>query len=71
MIAGCIGIMNVIMAVIFSRTKEIDICRALGASRKDILFQFVVEAMLLGLCGSVAGMILGYLAVLHLTEDTS
>ncbi len=71
MIAGGIGIMNVTMAVIFSRTKEIGIRRALGASRKDILFQFVVEAMLLGLCGAVAGMILGYLAVLHLAEDTS
>lgn len=71
MIAGGIGIMNVTMAVIFSRTKEIGIRRALGASRKDILFQFVVEAMLLGLCGAIAGMILGYLAVLHLAEDTS
>lgn len=71
MIAGGIGIMNVTMAVIFSRTKEIGIRRALGASRKDILFQFVVEAMLLGLCGAVAGMILGYMAVLHLAEDTS
>ena len=71
MVAGGIGIMNVTMAVIFSRTKEIGIRRALGASRKDILFQFLVEAMLLGLCGAVAGMILGYLAVLHLAEDTS
>ena len=71
MIAGGIGIMNVTMAVIFSRTKEIGIRRALGASRKDILFQFLVEAMLLGLCGAVAGMILGYMAVLHLAEDTS
>ena len=71
MIAGGIGIMNVTMAVIFSRTKEIGIRRALGASRKDILFQFVVEAMLLGLCGAIAGMILGYMSVLHLAEDTS
>ncbi|MBR4591584.1 MAG: ABC transporter permease [Elusimicrobiaceae bacterium] len=71
MIAGGIGIMNVTMAVIFSRTKEIGVRRALGASRKDILFQFVIEAMLLGLCGAVAGMILGYMAVLHLAEDTS
>ncbi len=71
MVAGGIGIMNVTMAVIFSRTKEIGIRRALGASRRDILFQFLVEAMLLGLCGAVAGMILGYMAVLHLAEDTS
>lgn len=69
MIAGGIGIMNVTMAVISSRTKEIGIRRALGASRKDILFQFLVEAMLLGLCGSFAGMILGYIAVLHIAEN--
>lgn len=71
MIAGGIGIMNVTMAVIFSRTKEIGIRRALGASRKDILFQFLVEAMLLGFLGSCAGMVLGYIAVLHLAKDIS
>ncbi len=69
MIAGGIGIMNVTMAVIFSRTKEIGIRRALGATRRDILAQFLVEAMLLGLCGSFAGMLLGYGAVLHMAAD--
>jgi len=71
MIAGGIGIMNVTMAVILSRTREIGVRRALGATRKDILFQFLVEAMLLGLCGAVAGMVLGYLAVLHLAGSAS
>ncbi len=70
MIAGGIGIMNVTMAVIFSRTKEIGIRRALGATRQDILTQFLVEAMLLGFCGSIAGMLLGYGAVLHLAVNT-
>lgn len=71
MIAGGIGIMNVTMAVIFSRTKEIGVRRALGATRRDILAQFLVEAMLLGLCGSLAGMLLGYGAVLHMAADAS
>lgn len=71
MIAGGIGIMNVTMAVIYSRTKEIGIRRALGASRKDILFQFLIEAMLLGLCGSLAGMVLGYGALLHTAQRAS
>jgi putative ABC transport system permease protein len=62
--------MNVTMAVIFSRTKEIGIRRALGATRRDILTQFLVEAMLLGFCGSIAGMILGYGAVLYLANNT-
>lgn len=70
MIAGGIGIMNVTMAVIFSRTKEIGVRRALGATRRDILAQFLVEAMLLGLCGSFAGMFLGYAAVLHMAADS-
>lgn len=69
MIAGGIGIMNVTMAVIFSRTKEIGIRRALGASRRDILFQFLVEAMLLGFLGSCAGMVLGYIAVLYMAQN--
>lgn len=42
-----------------------------SATRRDILAQFLVEAMLLGLCGSLAGMLLGYLAVLHMAADTS
>lgn len=71
MIAGGIGIMNVTMAVIFSRTKEIGVRRALGATKRDILAQFLVEAMLLGLCGSLAGMLLGYMAVLHMAADAS
>ncbi len=69
MIAGGIGIMNITMAVIFSRTREIGIRRALGASRWDILFQFLVEALLLGLCGAALGMVLGYLAILHMADN--
>ncbi len=71
MIAGGIGIMNVTMAVIYSRTKEIGIRRALGATQWDILFQFLIEAMLLGFCGSAAGMLLGYGALLRTAEDVS
>lgn len=71
MIAGGIGIMNVTMAVIFSRTKEIGIRRALGATKRDILAQFLVESMLLGLCGSFAGMLLGYTAVVYMAADAS
>lgn len=69
MIAGGIGIMNVTLAVIYSRTKEIGIRRALGATRKDILFQFLIEAMLLGLCGSIAGMFLGYCVLLYIAQN--
>jgi len=59
-IAGGIGIMNVTLATVFARTKEIGIRRAVGARRGDIMLQFVVEAVMLGLIGGVLGSVLGY-----------
>jgi putative ABC transport system permease protein len=60
-LAGGIGIMNVTLATVFARTKEIGIRRAVGANRGDIMLQFVVEAVMLGLLGGVLGSALGYL----------
>jgi len=60
-LAGGIGIMNVTLATVFARTKEIGIRRAIGASRSDIMLQFVVEAVMLGLIGGILGSALGYL----------
>ncbi len=60
-LAGGIGIMNVTLATVFARTKEIGIRRAVGASRGDIMLQFIVEAVMLGLIGGVLGSALGYL----------
>ena len=58
-VASGIGIMNVTLATIFSRVREIGIRRALGATRADIVWQFVVEAMALGLIGGAMGTALG------------
>jgi putative ABC transport system permease protein len=60
-IAGGIGIMNVTLATVFSRTTEIGIRRAVGAGRGDIMLQFVVEAVMLGLIGGVLGSAAGWL----------
>ncbi len=60
-LAGGIGIMNVTLATVFARTKEIGIRRAIGASRRDIMLQFIVEAVMLGLIGGVLGSAVGYL----------
>lgn len=65
-LAGGIGIMNVTLATIFSRVKEIGVRRAVGATRLDILLQFLVEAMTLGLLGGVAGVILGAVGIYSL-----
>ncbi|MDA8132657.1 MAG: ABC transporter permease [Elusimicrobia bacterium] len=60
-LAGGIGIMNVTLATVFARTREIGIRRAIGASRRDIMLQFMVEAVMLGTIGGVLGSALGWL----------
>lgn len=62
-VASGIGIMNVTLATIFSRVREIGIRRALGATRADIVWQFVAEAMALGLVGGLGGTALGIVAI--------
>ena len=59
LIAGGTGIMNVTLATIFSRIKEIGIRRAVGAAKEDILAQFLLEAAMLGAAGGLAGVALG------------
>jgi putative ABC transport system permease protein len=59
-IAGGIGIMNITLATVFARTKEIGIRRAVGAGRWDIMLQFIVEAAMLGLIGGTLGSAMGY-----------
>jgi len=69
-LAAGIGIMNVTLATIFSRIREIGIRRSLGATRADIVMQFVAEAMALGLAGGVAGAALGAAGVKYLAPST-
>lgn len=59
LLAGGIGIMNVTLATIFARIREIGVRRAIGASRADILAQFLLEAAMLGAAGGIAGVALG------------
>ena len=59
LLVGGIGIMNIMLASITERTREIGIRRALGAKRRDIIMQFLVETVVLSVSGGVIGIMLG------------
>ena len=59
LIVGGIGIMNIMLASVLERTKEIGIRRATGATQRDIVLQFLSESVMISLTGGVIGIILG------------
>ena len=59
LVVGGIGIMNIMLASVLERIREIGVRRAMGATQKDILFQFLSEAVLISVAGGVAGILAG------------
>jgi putative ABC transport system permease protein len=60
LLVGGIGIMNIVLATVLERTREIGVRRAIGARRSDIVRQFLLESVLISIGGGVAGIGFGY-----------
>ncbi len=62
LLIGGIGIMNIMLASVLERTKEIGIIRAIGATQEDVILQFLTESVLVSIGGGIIGILLGVFA---------
>jgi putative ABC transport system permease protein len=70
LIVGGIGIMNIMLASVMERIREIGVRRATGATKKDIIFQFLAEATFISITGGLIGILLGVIMAKMITSTT-
>jgi putative ABC transport system permease protein len=70
LLIGGIGIMNIMLASVLERTKEIGIIRAIGASKQDVVLQFLSESVLISIGGGIIGIVVG-IAAAYIIELTT